>query len=191
MNKARLVMIPLAIFLLALGLNSYAQQDLTSQVTSLEQKAKIIQTQIEQAKASHETTMNQQVQHLKQSVDGLIKQRVSVDTQIAQLEAQIDDVTKKSRDTLNRQVGKYKEDLQNVKSQLAGIVVDQKKVQPAAQPKAQAVTPAQPAAQSKAQAVTPAQTAAQPKAQAVKPVQQQPQQVPQAAVAPAPAASGR
>jgi phage-related minor tail protein len=142
MNKARLVTIFLAILLLAPGLNAYAQQDLASQVTALEQKAKIIQTQMDQAKSSNETSMNQQVQHLKHSVDALIKQRVAVDAQIAQLEAQIEDVTKKSQDTLGRQLKEYGNDLQKVKSQLAGILVEQKKNPQTGQPAAQVQAPA-------------------------------------------------
>jgi len=126
MSKVRLISILFSVLILALAFNVCAE-DMSTQVTQLEQKANQLQTQIDQAKASSQNQVNQQVQFMRNSIDVLIKQRVAVDAQIAQLEGQIEDIKAKSQTTLDRQVAKYGEDLVKVKSQLSSILADKKK----------------------------------------------------------------
>lgn len=126
MSKARLISILFSVLILALASNVCAD-DVATQVTQLEQKANLLQTQIDQAKASSQNQVNQQVQSLRNSIDVLIKQRVAVDAQIAQFEGQIEEINAKSKTNLDRQVAKYGEDLMKVKSQLSSILGDKKK----------------------------------------------------------------
>lgn len=126
MKTSRLVAILFPIFVLAVCFNCYAA-DLSSQVTSLEQRANRLQSQIEQAKAANQTMLNQQIQGLRASVDNLVRQRVKVDTQIAQLEGQIEDIKSRSQMTLSRQITRYNAELDEIKSQLAGAAADKKK----------------------------------------------------------------
>jgi len=126
MKTSRLVAILFPIFVLAVCFNCYAA-DLSSQVSSLEQRANRLQSQIDQAKAANQTMLNQQIQGLRASVDNLVRQRVQVDTQIAQLEGQIEDIKTGSQMTLNRQITRYNAELDKIKSQLAGVAADKRK----------------------------------------------------------------
>jgi len=126
MSKVRLISILFSVLILALAFNVCAE-DMATQVTQLEQKANQLQTQIDQAKASSQNQVNQQVQLMRNSIDALLKQRVAVYAQIAQLEGQIEEIKGKSQATLDRQVAKYGEDLMKVKSQLSSILADKKK----------------------------------------------------------------
>lgn len=143
MNKIRLISILFSVFILAFAATVFAD-DQSTQVTQLEQKANLLQAQIDQARSSSQNQLNQQVQSLRNSIDALIKQRVAVDSQIAQFEGQIEDIQVKSQANLDRQVTKYGEDLMKVKSQLSSILADKKK-QTNAQAAVQGQTQAQPA----------------------------------------------
>lgn len=126
MTKTRLLILLCSMFLAAASLNCFAD-DFSARVSALEDKAKHIQSLIDQAKASNADTVKNQVSGLRSSVDALVKQRVMIDSQIAQLENQMADVKKQSQANLERQMGNYAEDLVKIKSQLTGLIDDAKK----------------------------------------------------------------
>ncbi len=102
MKKSSILVI-LSILLAALCANSYAE-DLSAQITSLEQKAERIQAQINLAKQQSEAQIDQQVKAITNSVDSLVNQRVQLDSHIAKLEAQMEEIKKNSQANLSRQV---------------------------------------------------------------------------------------
>ncbi|MCA1959757.1 MAG: hypothetical protein LDL33_03095 [Desulfomonile sp.] len=141
MINTRLLTLLCAVFLVAACLNCYAD-DLAAKVSALEEKAKRIQSLIDQAKASSADSLNNQVIGLRNSVDQLIKQRVMIDSQIAQLQTQMADMKSQAQTNLNRQIGSYAEDLEKIKSQLNGLIEEAKKqAQSSAQQPAAATTP--------------------------------------------------
>jgi septal ring factor EnvC (AmiA/AmiB activator) len=125
MKTTRLLPILLPMLLLAFCINCYAQQP-AAQMSLLEHQAQRLQSQIEQAKKSNETVMNQQIQGLRNGINNLVQQRVRIDAQIAKLEAQIEDIKGKSQDTLSRQINMYNNDLKKVKAQISSILATKK-----------------------------------------------------------------
>ncbi len=140
MKKSSILVI-LSILLAALCANSYAE-DLSAQITSLEQKADRIQAQINLAKQQADAQIDQQVKAITGSVDSLVNQRVQLDSHIAKLEAQMEDIKKSSQANLSRQVTQYDSELSNVKQQISSLVAKQA----ASQKAAEAPQPAAPAA---------------------------------------------
>jgi len=126
MTKTRLLTLLCAAFLVAATLNCYAD-DMATKVSALEDKAKRIQSLIDQAKASSNDSLKNQVTGLRGSVDQLVKQRVMIDSQIAQLQTQMSDMKNQAQTNLNRQIGNYAEDLEKIKSQLNGLIDEAKK----------------------------------------------------------------
>jgi len=126
MTKTRLLTLFCAVFLMAVTLNCYAD-DMATKVSALEDKAKRIQSLIDQAKASSKDSLNNQVTGLRNSVDQLVKQRVMIDSQIAQLQTQMADMKNQAQTNLTRQIGNYAEDLEKIKSQLNGLIDEAKK----------------------------------------------------------------
>ena len=157
MTKTRLLTLLCAIFLVVAGLNCYADE-LASKVSALEDKAKRIQSLIDQAKASSADSVTNQVTGLRNSVDALVKQRLLIDSQIAQVESQMAEMKNQAQTNLTRQVGNYAGELETIKSQLTGLIDEAKKqVKSSAQP-AQSATPAAPD-KAPAQAAAPAPAA--------------------------------
>jgi chromosome segregation ATPase len=109
--------------LLGLSLNCFAD-DLSAQASLLEQKVQRLQNQIDQAKATNQNVLNQQIQSLRTAIDAYVKQRVQIDSQIASMEGQIQDLTAKSQETLARQINIYTDDLQKTKAQLSSILAE-------------------------------------------------------------------
>jgi chromosome segregation ATPase len=130
MKKSSILVI-LSILLAALCANSYAE-DLSAQITSLEQKAERIQAQINLAKQQTDAQIDQQVKAITNSVDSLVNQRVQLDSHIAKLEAQMEEIKKNSQSNLSRQVTQYDSELGNVKSQISSLVAKQAASQKAA-----------------------------------------------------------
>lgn len=126
MTKTRLLTLLCSIFLVVASLNCYAD-DLISKVSALEEQAKRIQSLIDQAKASSADSLNNQVTGLRNSVDALVKQRVMIDSQIAQLQNQMADMKGQAQANLNRQIGNYADDLEKVRSQLTSLIDEAKK----------------------------------------------------------------
>jgi outer membrane murein-binding lipoprotein Lpp len=124
MKKTVIPTMILSILMVALCLNSYAQ-DLSSEITMLEQKAERIQSQIDQAKKQSQASLDQQAKAIAGSIDSLVKQRVQLDAQIARLESQMEVIKKSAQTNLSRQIKQYNEDLGNVKQQLTGLVAKQ------------------------------------------------------------------
>lgn len=122
-EKAVLTMI-VSILAIAFCLNSFAE-DFSAQVTTLEQKAQRIQSQINQAKQQSGVGMDQQVNALKSSVESLVNQRVQLDAQIARLEGQIDQIKSSAQANLDRQVAQYDKELTGVTQELAGLMAKQ------------------------------------------------------------------
>ena len=138
MKTTRLLPILLPMLLLAFCINCYAQQP-AAQMSLLEHQAQRLQSQIEQAKKSNETVLNQQVQGLRNAINNLVQQRVRIDAQIANLESQIEDIKGKSQATLSRQLSMYNQDLKKVKAQISSILAE-KKMPPKSAPAAQTQT---------------------------------------------------
>ncbi|WP_041285882.1 hypothetical protein [Desulfomonile tiedjei] len=148
MKKISMLMM-LSIFIAALCATAFAQ-DLSSQVTALEQKAERIQAQINLAKQQAEAQVDQQVKAITASVDSLMKQRVQLDAHIAKFESQMQDIKKSAQSNLSRQINQYDEELSTVKQQISSLVAKQSAAQKQAetpQPAAVAPAPAAPAAQ--------------------------------------------
>jgi outer membrane murein-binding lipoprotein Lpp len=124
MKKTVIPTMILSILMVAFCLNSYAQ-DLSSEITMLEQKAERIQSQIDQAKKQNQASLDQQAKAIAGSIDSLVKQRVQLDAQIARLESQMEVIKKSAQTNLSRQIKQYNEDLGNVKQQLTGLVAKQ------------------------------------------------------------------
>ena len=132
----------LSILLAALCANSYAE-DLSGQITSLEQKADRIQAQINLAKQQADAQIDQQVKAITGSVDSLVNQRVQLDAHIAKMEAQMEEVKKTAQANLSRQMSQYDQDLGNVKQQISSLVAKRSAAQKAAEtPQPPAQTPA-------------------------------------------------
>ncbi len=124
MKKTVILTTILSILMMAFCLNSYAQ-DLSSEITTLEQKADRIQSQINQAKQQSDSNLDQQAKAIAASIDSLVKQRVQLDAHISRLENQMEDVKKSAQTNLSRQIKQYNEDLGGVKQQLSSLVARQ------------------------------------------------------------------
>jgi DNA repair exonuclease SbcCD ATPase subunit len=144
--KKSSILVFLSILLAALCANSYAE-DLSAQITSLEQKAERIQAQINLAKQQADAQIDQQVKAITGSVDSLLNQRVQLDSHIAKMEAQMEEIKKNSQSNLSRQVTQYDSELGSVKQQISSLVAKQAASQKAADtPQSAAQTPATEAA---------------------------------------------
>ncbi len=142
-NMKKTSILILTILLAALCANSYAE-DLSGQITSLEQRADRIQAQINLAKQQADAQIDQQVKAITGSVDSLVNQRVQLDAHIAKMEAQMEEVKKNAQANLSRQMSQYDQDLGNVKQQISSLVAKRSAAQKAAetpQPAAQAPAP--------------------------------------------------
>ncbi len=129
MNKKRSIMLILPLILTVFCLSAFAD-DLSIRISALEQKAKRLQSQIQQAQENNRVVMENQILGLRQSIEALIRQRVLLDSQIAKFEAQIEEVKKQSENTLSRQVAGYHADLEQTRAQLAGMVAQSKSRKP-------------------------------------------------------------
>lgn len=147
MKKISMLMI-LSIFTAVICATAFAQ-DLSSQVSALEQKAERIQAQINLAKQQADAQIDQQVKAITASVDSLMKQRVQLDAHIAKMEQQMYDLKKNAQSNLSRQVGQYDEELSTVKQQISSLVAKQAAAQKQAETPQSAApatpTPAAPA----------------------------------------------
>lgn len=148
MKKTVILTMILSILMVALCLNSYAQ-DLSSEITTLEQKAERIQSQINQAKQQSDLGLDQQAKAIAGSIDSLVKQRVQLDAHIARLESQMEDIKKSAQMNLGRQMKQYNEELGSVKQQLTSLVAKQsnqgaQKVPEPAKPAAASAAPVAP-----------------------------------------------
>lgn len=150
MKKTAILTMIVSMLIVAFGLNCFGQE-LTSQITTLEQRADRIQGQISQAKLQAQTNLDQQVKAIQSTIDSLVNQRVQLDAQIARLEGQMDDMKKSAQSNLERQVLQYSTELATIKQQISGMVaqksaaVAQKANEPAKQQQAApqaAVSPA-------------------------------------------------
>jgi chromosome segregation ATPase len=139
MKKTAILTMILSILIVAFCLSSYAQ-DLTGQITVLEQKADRIQNQINQAKQQAQTGLDQQVKVIQSTIDSLVNQRVQIDTHIARLESQMDEMKKSAQSTLEKQVQQYKGELSSIKQQISGMVAQKSAVATAPAPKLSDVT---------------------------------------------------
>ena len=161
MKKTVILTMILSMLMVALCLNSYAQ-DLSSEITTLEQKADRIQSQINQAKQQSDLGLDQQAKAIAGSIDSLVKQRVQLDAHISRLESQMEDVKKSAQTNLSRQIKQYNEELGSVKQQLTSLVTKQSNQ--GAQKVPEPAKPAAPAPAASAAPVAPGPAAAAPPA---------------------------
>lgn len=121
MKKTGMFTLIVLIVAAAVSMNCYAR-DLNAQVSVLEQRAKILERQIENAQSASHAALDSQVSAIRRSIDNLTQQRVRVDQHIAQLEQQLDTLKTQSQMTLDRQVQQYNRELNHVKAQLSSLV---------------------------------------------------------------------
>lgn len=140
MKKTAILTMMFSMLIVTFCLNCYAD-DLSGQISALEQKAGRIQNQINQAQQQTDLAVDQQIKSLTGSVDSLVKQRVQLDAYISKLESQINELKKNAQADLSRQVKSYNEELGTVKQQLSGLLA--KKSAQASQPAPNPETPAQ------------------------------------------------
>jgi F0F1-type ATP synthase membrane subunit b/b' len=152
MKNAGLLAIMISIVVATFSLNGYAM-DVSSQISTLEKQAQRIQSQIDQARQTSSSALDQQVKVLEATIDSLVKKKVQIDAQISAIEGQIDKLRSSSQAVLSRQMEQYNKELATVKQQISGLMSQRApKVAPTS------VAPAQPAA------VQPLQPAASPAA---------------------------
>ncbi|MBM4327779.1 MAG: hypothetical protein FJ118_11520 [Deltaproteobacteria bacterium] len=92
-----------------------------AEIQALEQRALLVQTQIEKAKVANQAMLSSQIDGIKQSIDGLLKQRVALDAHIAKLEQQIGALKKNSQEELSRQIGSYEATINQIRSQISSL----------------------------------------------------------------------
>jgi chromosome segregation ATPase len=121
MKKTAILTMIFSILIVTYSMNGFAQ-DLTGQITALEQKADRVQNQINQAKQQAQAGLDQQVKVVQATIDSLINQRVQLDSHIAKLESQMEEMKKNAQSNLERQVQQYKVELAGIKQQISGMV---------------------------------------------------------------------
>jgi uncharacterized phage infection (PIP) family protein YhgE len=130
MKKTAIVTMIVSLVVVNFCLFAYAE-DVSTEISALEQKAERIQSQINQAKQQSNAGVESQVKALNTSIDSLIKQRVQVDSHIARLEGQVSELKQSAVSGLSRQVSQYQSELDTIKQQLSSLV--QKKTATSAQ----------------------------------------------------------
>ena len=107
------------VFIIALASAALYAQDTNSNRARLESRINLIQAQIDSAKSANQRALEQRLQGLQSSIDNLIRQRVSIDAQIAAIQGQIEDAKKRANENLARQINQYENTLNQVKSQMS------------------------------------------------------------------------
>ncbi len=120
MKKLTFLALALTVSMAALVLNVNAE-DLTSQISSLQQKAERVESQINQARQQNDSQIDQQVKALIGQIDNLLKQRVQLDSQIAKLEVQADEIKNNSKANLSKQIRSYDQELLSLKQQISSL----------------------------------------------------------------------
>lgn len=121
MKKAALLTMTIPFLVVGFCLCASAE-DVSSQISLLEQQATRVQKQILEAKQQSDAGVDSQVKAIQASIDSLVKQRVQLDAHISKLEAQIADLKQTASTSLNRQMGQYEQQLTDLKQQIAGLV---------------------------------------------------------------------
>ena len=101
-------------------LMAYAD-DASMQMSLLEQRAQRINSQIDQAKQQAAASTDGQIKALNASIDGLVKQRVQLDSAISRLEGQVADLRQSADASLSRQTQQYQTELETIKQQMASL----------------------------------------------------------------------
>ena len=120
MKKAAIFLFAASVLLINFGSNVFAE-DLSSQISALQQKADRVQEQINQAKQQANGTVDQQVKSLMNQADNLIKQRVQLDSQISKIDSQIDEIKNSTKSNLSRQLKGYDQELVILKQQISSL----------------------------------------------------------------------
>ncbi len=120
MKKLTFLALALTLSMAALVLNVNAE-DLTSQITALQQKAERVEAQINQARQQTDAQIDQQVKAMVGQIDNLVKQRVQLDSQIAKLEVQADELKNSSKANLSKQIRGYDQELFSLKQQISSL----------------------------------------------------------------------
>ena len=125
MNKSRMLTIFFSLAIVVFCINAYAD-DTSHQIASLEQKAELINNQINQAQSQCGNGLESQLKPLATSIENLVQQRAQLGAQISQLESQVEDLKKNSRANCARHVKQQEEQLVGVKQEIANLVAKQK-----------------------------------------------------------------
>jgi chromosome segregation ATPase len=118
MKKSLVLAVILSVGMLALSLSAYAD-DISAQISALEQRAERIQSQINQTKQQCGGNLNGQLKPISDSIESLVKQRIQLGAQIQQMEAQVQELKQSALSTCSRQVKQQEEELAVVKQQIA------------------------------------------------------------------------
>ena len=110
MKKSLVLAVILSVGMLALSLSAYAD-DISAQISTLEQQAERIQSQINQAKQQCGGNLNGQLKPLSDSIESLVKQRIQLGAQIQQMEAQVQELKQSALSTCSRQVKQHEDEL--------------------------------------------------------------------------------
>jgi chromosome segregation ATPase len=131
MNKSLVLTVIAATAAVMLGINAYAE-DNSAQMTALQQRAELIQSQMTEAKQQCGANLAGQMKSLTASIENLVKQRVQLGAQITQLEAQVEELKSNAVASCGRRMKQYEEELANIKQQMAGLAAKSAETAPKA-----------------------------------------------------------
>ena len=78
-------------------------------------------SQINQARQQADAQADQQIKALIGQIDNLVKQRVQLDSQIAKLELQADEIKNSAKANLSKQIRGYDQELYSLKQQISAL----------------------------------------------------------------------
>jgi chromosome segregation ATPase len=90
-------------------------------MAALQERAERIQNQMNDVKQQCGASLDKQAKSLTASIENLVKQRVQLGSQIAQLEAQVEDLKSSAIASCGRNVKQYEDELGNIKQQMAAL----------------------------------------------------------------------
>ncbi len=120
MKKSLLLIVTLVAAMMAFGLSTYAA-DSSAEMSLLQQKASRVENQIQQAQQQCGNSLQDQVRPLKATIENLVREKVRIDSHIAQLEAQIETINQNQASSCGRQVNQYRTELETIKQQISSI----------------------------------------------------------------------
>jgi peptidoglycan hydrolase CwlO-like protein len=120
MKKSLLLIVVLVAAMAAFGLSSYAA-DPSAEMSLLQQKASRVETQIQQAQQQCGNALQDQVRPLKATIENLVREKVRIDSHIAQLESQVETINQSQASSCGRQVNQYRTELEAIKQQISSL----------------------------------------------------------------------
>ncbi len=121
MNRIGMLTVLASLLVAVFCVNCHAT-DPSAEISILERQAERLAAQIDIAKVQSTAALNQQVVAYKTQIEALLKQRVQIDSQIAQFEAKVEQLHQDSDSQLNRQMKVYTGMMHDVKQQLSSAI---------------------------------------------------------------------